>query len=244
MRFRLLPADPTAQGARYDEFLIAAAAREGPSACIWEAAPSLVVPRTYQRFEHFAAVNEHFANAGWPVIVRHSGGGIVPQGPGIANISLAYAVQGKPLNHSDRAYRLLCDIISRALRPFGIAAHPQAVEGSFCDGRYNLAVGTGAQARKIAGTAQLWRRRPGSTDPDSQIVLAHALLLVDVDTDAVTAIANRYEAALGSDKRYDSRRVTSIRQVLAESAIHAGDLMAGLKHALAKEIDQEIVVGD
>src|SRR3546814_11147898 len=85
--------------------------------------------------------------------------GIVPQGPGIVNVSLAYAVQGKPLDHSDEAYLLICRIIAQALEEHGVDAHTQAVDGSFCDGRYNLAVGAGQEARKIAGTAHVWRRQ-------------------------------------------------------------------------------------
>src|SRR5690606_29091006 len=127
-------------------------------------------------------------------------GGVVPQGPGILNISLAYAVQGKPLDHSDAAYHLLCHVIRQALRTVGIVAHTGAVEGSFCDGRYNLAVGLGADTRKIAGTAQLWRRWTNGGDRNKQVVLVHALLLTHVDVEAVTGLANRYEAALGSDK--------------------------------------------
>ena len=244
MRFQLLPAaNPVAQDARFDELLIAAAAASGPAACIWETGQSLVVPRTYQRFDNFTTVNAGFAREGWPVALRHSGGGIVPQGPGIVNVSLAYAVQGKPLDHSDQAYQLLCEIVSRALQRLGIVARAQAVQGSFCDGRYNLAVGSGAACRKIAGTAQLWRRHPRSTKADDQIVLVHALVLVNVDADAVTEVANRYETALGSARRYDSRRVTSVRQLVARGTAQDGDLMAQLKDALEQELAQEISHG-
>src|SRR3546814_1729838 len=56
--------------------------------------------------------------------------GIVPQGPGIVNVSLAYAVQGKPLDHSDEAYLLICRIIAQALEEHGVDAHTQAVDRS------------------------------------------------------------------------------------------------------------------
>src|SRR5690606_11267187 len=150
----------------------------GASASVWEAEQGLVVPRTYRRYAGFEQACQQTEQAGWPVTVRQSGGGIVPQGPGIINLSLAYPVHGKPLDHSDVAYQLICGLISRSLQNLGIEAHPQAVEGSFCDGRYNLAVGHGAQARKIAGTAQMWRRHPAAeTGSEQQIVLVHALIL-------------------------------------------------------------------
>lgn len=199
---------------RFDESLIALAAEQGPCACIWQAPQGLVVPRTYQRHDNFSAACADFAGQGWPVTVRQSGGGIVPQGPGIVNASLAYAMEGKPLDHSDDAYRLLCTLISAALARYGIVSQPQAVEGSFCDGRYNLAVGTGPGARKVAGTAQVWRRRKidGAAVP-TQIVLVHALILAAVDVDLVTAQANRFEAAIDSGKRYHADRMASLHDL-------------------------------
>src|SRR5690606_39033351 len=105
---------------------------------------------------------------------------------------------------------LICDVVSRALQEFGIAPHPQAVEGSFCDGRYNLAVGRNAQARKVAGTAQVWRRHPNTTEPDRQIVLVHALILAKANMQEACALANHFEQMLGSNKSYDSERVASL----------------------------------
>src|SRR3546814_4716612 len=92
---------------------------------------------------------------------------------------MAYAAKGVPLDHSDAAYQSICTVIARARNEFGIMTQAQAVMGSFCDGRYNLAWGTGAAARKIAGTAQLWRRiGPDGQRTDSvQVVLVHAMVL-------------------------------------------------------------------
>lgn len=225
MSFRLLPIPSgLSPDARFDETLIELAAQNGPAACVWESKQGLVVPRTYQRHENFAASCARFAQEGWPIIVRQSGGGIVPQGAGIINLSLAYAVQGKPLDHSDAAYELICRIIAQALAQYGVASHPQAVEGSFCDGRYNLAIGHGASARKVAGTAQLWRRHHIAGTPDTlQIVLAHALVLAAVDVEAVTRQANRFEAAIGSGRQYASDRVASLHEL---SNAHAQTTLA------------------
>ncbi|NYT63974.1 lipoate--protein ligase family protein [Alcaligenaceae bacterium] len=215
MSFELFPIPPgLLPDARFDETLIDLAAQNGPSACVWESEQGLVVPRTYQRYDNFAASCARFAQEGWPVTVRQSGGGIVPQATGIINLSLAYAVQGKPLDQSDAAYLLICRIIAQALDEYGVSSHPQAVEGSFCDGRYNLAVGDGASARKVAGTAQLWRRHPGTHTQDAmQIVLVHALILAAVDVAAVTTQTNRFEAALGSGKQYASERLASVYEL-------------------------------
>jgi lipoate-protein ligase A len=206
------PPEALPQHARFDEQLIELASEIGPHACIWEGGQGLVVPRTYRRHQGFEQACRDFAQDGWPVTVRLSGGGVVPQGPGIINLSLAYAVDGKPLDHSDGAYQRLCAPIQDALGRYGVITAIRAVEGSFCDGRYNLAVEVDGTPRKVAGAAQVWRRAG-----DRQIVLAHALILSHVDVDDVTRRANRLEDAIGSARRYDADRAVSLHQCLPPS---------------------------
>ncbi|MBP6019202.1 MAG: lipoate--protein ligase family protein [Burkholderiaceae bacterium] len=189
--------------ARADEALITQAANGSPSASIWRTGQGLVVPRSYLRSPLFEQTSLQFAHAGWPIGVRQSGGGVVPQGPGIINLSLAYAVHGKPLDHSDAGYQLICDIIGQVLHGFGIDTRAQAVAGSFCDGRYNLATGPQDQPRKVVGTAQVWRRQPGIDGGKAfQVALVHAVILAHADIGAITHHANRLELALGNDRRY------------------------------------------
>jgi lipoate-protein ligase A len=226
-----------AAGARCDEVLIATSATGGPGAAVWEAGQGLAVPRTYERFPGFVSARESFMEQGWPVSVRHSGGGIVPQGPGIINLSLAYPAIGKPLDHSDAAYHLICGIISAALRTYGVESHAQPVEGSFCDGRYNLAIGRGPTARKVVGTAQLWRHHKlGGVPPGVQIVLVHALILAAVNVEAITERANSFEHAIGNDKRYGADRVASLHPLSTMRGEPAADFTTSLKRALLAEI--------
>ncbi len=237
MLFQLLPSTSLHRDARFDECLIALAAENGPTACLWQSDQGLVVPRTYQRHASFEASCAEFAQLGWPVTVRQSGGGIVPQGDGILNLSLAYAVEGKPLDHSDDAYLLICGVIAGALREFGIDSHPRAVEGSFCDGRYNLAVGGETSARKVAGTAQLWRSQAGPAGGGRlQIVLVHGLILAQVDVVALTATANHFEQALGTEKRYSSDKLASLHDLLATPAPDGLRFAGTLRTALERQI--------
>lgn len=224
---------PAPEGdARYDETLLDLASTQGPAACLWEAQRGLVVPRTYRRFEAFESVCRRFAETGWPVSVRRTGGGIVPQGPGIVNLSLAYTVTGAPMSHSEPGYRLICRILADALADLGVDAFPAPVEGSFCDGRYNLAVLRHGAAVKIAGTAQLWRRLPGKEN--AHVGLVHALVLVDTETGPLTATANAFEAALGSERRYRSDRVISAGELLGESAGLRTRFIHAVETALAR----------
>lgn len=206
------PEPESVRDARFDESLLALALRKGPTACVWETAGSLVVPRSYRRFDAFEGACRQFAEMGWPVTVRQTGGGIVPQGPGIVNLSLAYRVSGMPMRHSEAGYRLICRLLAHALSGMGIESFPAPVEGSFCDGRYNLALRLHAATVKVAGTAQMWRRVPGPTE--EHVGLVHALVLVDVDTTLLTETANAFEAAIGSERRYLPDRVVSVAEVL------------------------------
>lgn len=226
---------------RSDEALITLAANGQPSASLWNTAQGLVVPRTYLRSPQFATVSDQFKLAGWPVTVRQSGGGIVPQGPGVINLSLAYAVNGKPLDHADAAYTLICDIISLALSKYGITTRTQAVEGSFCDGRYNLATGPLHEPRKVAGTAQVWRRhvRPEQGD-HLQIVLVHAIVLAATDIAAVTCQANQLEQALDNNKRYIPERAQSLHDC-GNHALSAPDFVASLQESLRAGVSQAVV---
>src|SRR5690606_16048494 len=132
----------------------------------------------------------------------------------------------------DAAYLLICGIISRALREFGIASHAQAVEGSFCDGRYNLAIGQGAQAKKIAGTAQVWRRHPATaTDADRQIVLVHALILAQANMQQLCMLANHFEQMLGSSKYYNSERMASLHVFSGKPELTQGLWISALHQA-------------
>ena len=102
---------------------------------------------------------------------------------------------------TDTIYRALCGALAGAFARLGLEASPQPVEGSFCDGRYNLAV----HGRKLVGTAQAWRRVRGLP-----LVLAHAVIVVDADPAELTVRANAFEAALGSGTRYRADALTSV----------------------------------
>ncbi|HBV7576697.1 TPA: lipoate--protein ligase family protein, partial [Klebsiella pneumoniae] len=172
----------------------------------------------------------HFAARGWPVWLRRSGGGLVPQGPGIINLSLAWPVQ-QPLGEAaEPIYHSLCAVLQRTLARFGVASHPRAVSGSFCDGRYNLACGEGAEARKIVGTAQYWRPLAAG---GGHVVLAHAVILIDADLSAAHQAANAFEAQLGSERVYCADKTVTLAQLLPGER----HLLPRFSEALAQELD-------
>lgn len=215
-------ADPLAA----ESDLLALAASGRCVAHLWQAPRSLVVPRSYQRFAALERARAEFAQRGCPVFMRLSGGGLVPQGPGILNLSLAYPVRGTVGELSEAVYRHLCAILGNALGTLGLETHYQAVEGAFCDGRFNLAWGPPENARKIAGTAQFWRRLNAASQAPLHVVLAHAVLLVSADPEEINQRANAFEEAIGSARRYLPGRVVSVQQALSGTGGAPADRLA------------------
>lgn len=205
-------------------------ARDGEAvAQLWQAPQGFVIPASYRKFTELTATSELFARRGWPVWLRRSGGGLVPQGPGIVNLSLAWPVYQSLGEAAEPIYLSLCALLQRTLATFGVTSHCQAVSGSFCDGRYNLACGEGEQARKIAGTAQYWRPMAGGK---GHVVLAHAVVLLDADLAAAHRAANDFEAQLGSGRVYRADKTVT----LAERVSAGGTLLPRFREALAQQL--------
>lgn len=205
-------------------------ARDGEAvAQLWQAPQGFVVPGSYRKFAELPAVSEQFASRGWPVWQRRSGGGLVPQGPGIVNLSLAWPVYHSLGEAAEPIYLFLCGLLQRTFSTFGVASHFQAVSGSFCDGRYNLACGEGGQVRKIAGTAQYWRPMPAGR---GHVVLAHAVILLDVELQAAHRAANDFEARLGSGRVYRAEKTVTLAELVTQPA----DLLPRFREALVQEL--------
>ena len=183
------------------------------TARVWENARCLVVARGDRRLPGFEAAAAALGRAGWPVVVRESGGTAVPHGPGILSLSLAFRpAAGAPCT-IESSYDALCRPVEAALARLGVAAVRSEVPGAFCDGRYDLAV----LGRKLAGTAQRWRAGPAGPSPERGAVLAHAVLLVDAERAEATAAVNRFYSAAGSERRCLAAASITLREALAAS---------------------------
>jgi octanoyl-[GcvH]:protein N-octanoyltransferase len=194
--------------------LLLEAVRSGAApatARIWENARCLVVARSDRRLPRFEAARAELAAAGWPVIVRESGGTAVPHGPGILSLSLAFRPPRSRRCTIESGYDAVCRPLEAALASLGVASERREVKGAFCDGRFDLAV----SGRKIAGTAQRWRAGPGGPAPERGAVLAHAVWLVDADRAAAAAALDRFYAAAGAPRRCDPRASITLREALA-----------------------------
>lgn len=199
------------------------AAKDGlPYAHLWQSLPGWVVPKSYL----LHASEKLLQQLGCQI--RSSGGGLVPQGRGIWNLSLVWPVHHfNELDITD-IYIDFCKKITEAFKVLGIYAGTGETAGSFCDGKYNLSV----NGQKVAGTAQSWKKIN-----DTHVVLAHAVLLVDIQASSLISAANALENAIGSDKRYDEHAITSIAQECCLRGDIEMQTLSALTHQLTNQME-------
>ncbi|MGF0242478.1 lipoate--protein ligase family protein [Rhodococcus sp. IEGM1300] len=157
---------------------------------------ALVMPRRLSRLPQFAEACDVSAAAGWPVLLRETGGEPVPQSAATINIALVYAPPRSEgdQNRIETAYRRLCDPICQLLDELGGVASLGEVEGAFCDGRFNVNL----DGRKMVGTAQRWRQSNGGQRP---VGLVHGALLLENERESMVAAVNRFNEACGLEQR-------------------------------------------
>ena len=174
-----------AEGVAREETLFAAGR---PALLLWRAREqAIVVPRARSRRAGFVGLVQSAARAGWPLTLRASGGGAVPQGPGTINLAIV-----APMPEGARiedGYRLICGAISEALMRFEVATDTGAVDAAVCDGDWNVTAG----GRKLAGTAQRWRPLGGGRS----LALIHAAIAARHPPDTVWPVLEQVEAQAG-----------------------------------------------
>jgi len=173
----------------------------------------LVCPYAYQKQRNFDKASRRSVDQGWPVYLRLTGGGTVPQGRGIDNLVLAFdACKGTTIEDS---YRLLILSIKRGLGKRGSTLKTGRIPGSFCDGTWNLSSGR----RKIVGAAQRWRPHLS----ESSRVLAHAIILTrDTFQKGIMAVSSFHnDLGLGciETAAHTSMEVSTGHRKLPSSAI-------------------------
>lgn len=192
---------------------------------LWRTQTCIVVPRGHVNRPAFAAAVTASAARGWPVRIRDTGGGAVAQGPGVVNLSMAFAIGADVRERIGASYRILCAPVMAMLRGRGIDGAYRAVSGTMCDGAYNIVVGD----RKLAGTAQRWRSL-GRDRPGEHGVLAHLAMFADLDHAEAAEAINALHADLGIEAGIDP----SSHVNWAEIDIPAG---GGTAAAMARELD-------
>lgn len=203
--------------AREEELL----ASEPPRLILWQAdQTALVVPKSWTRRLGFAAAEVSCVAEGWPLIARSSGGGGVPQGLSTVNLALVVPVhQGFTL---DDGYRLICGAIAEALTRFNIAINTGCVEGSFCDGAWNVTVG----GKKLGGTAQRWCVRTRG-----KVALIHAAILLEMPAQSFWRALDHIHRAAGVTNQIRPDAHVALRTILPRSISEESMLRAVLRAA-------------
>ncbi|MDL5597965.1 hypothetical protein QS468_35035 [Bacillus subtilis] len=157
---------------------------------------ALVMPRRLNRLPGFDHACEVSAAAGWPVLLRETGGEPVPQSASTINIALVYAPPRSEgdLNRIETGYRRLCDPICQLLDELGGTSSLGEIDGAFCDGRFNVNL----DGRKMVGTAQRWRQSQGGQRP---VGLVHGAMLLEDERESMVAAVNRFNETCGLEQR-------------------------------------------
>ncbi|WP_278929796.1 lipoate--protein ligase family protein [Pseudomonas qingdaonensis] len=187
---------------------------------------ALVMPRRMSRLEGFEAACTELAVAGWPVLLRETGGEPVPQSAATINIALVYVAPRSEGDHGriEKAYERLCLTLCELLREWGWLASVGDIEGAFCDGRYNVNL----NGRKLVGTAQRWRQGLGGKRP---VVLVHGALLLDNERESMVAAVNRFNECCELEQRCRADSHIALHEVVPQAP-----LLARLEQAYSQVI--------
>ncbi|MGE8436464.1 MAG: lipoate--protein ligase family protein [Pseudomonas palmensis] len=187
---------------------------------------ALVMPRRMSRLEGFEAACTELAVAGWPVLLRETGGEPVPQSAATINIALVYVAPRSEGDHGriEKAYERLCLPLCEVLREWGGLASVGEIEGAFCDGRYNVNL----NGRKLVGTAQRWRQGLGGKRP---VVLVHGALLLDNERESMVAAVNRFNECCELEQRCRADSHIALHEVVPQAP-----LLARLEQAYSQVI--------
>jgi octanoyl-[GcvH]:protein N-octanoyltransferase len=196
---------------------------------LWRTSPCLVVTSLLAHRAAFAAAADASAARGWPVVVRRTGGGPVPQTKGTLNVSLAYVTPRDQAPGIDAAFKHFAEGMLAALQSCGVTAAVGEIAGSCCPGRYDIAIG----ARKIIGIAQRRRQGTAGGERDGALlsaVLVHAMVWVDGTLDPEIDHLERFLDEAGAPIRFRRDVMGTLQGI---SGVSADAFEAALRPAFA-----------
>jgi octanoyl-[GcvH]:protein N-octanoyltransferase len=169
-----------------------AAETRGPTALLWTSSRYIGATHPETRLPGFDQATLLAKEAGFPVLIRNSGGGAVAANEGSISFSLTLPIE--QLRHGlYERYTEGADLVVSALGKLGVEAEPGEVEGEFCPGAYSVRTG-GYSGTKVAGLAQRVTRRAARME---------ALILV-TKTAELRGVLERFYKALDLPFRPES----------------------------------------
>jgi hypothetical protein len=193
---------------------------------VWRSEPALLVCRTETRLPHFEDAVADMRAAGCRVVLRKSGGGACPVGPGTVQVSMIDPVL--PPTTINGRYAVLAELLQAMLRRYRVFARTGLVAGAYCPGAYDLAVA----GRKIAGMSERWfRNRCGV-----RCVVTAASINVEEAPDEVVCAVNRFYRRAGSTRQCDAGAVTNVQLSGGTRSVCAPDFAAAVIDQLASSV--------
>jgi octanoyl-[GcvH]:protein N-octanoyltransferase len=205
---------------------------------VWSNVQCLVATRREERLDGFEAALRTSEARGWPVVLRDSGGTVVPHLAGSLHLTLLLPRREAGEPGTDQVYRMLCEPVRETLASLGLDADYGQVPRSFCDGRYNLV----HEGRKLAGTAQRWRGGIPGHPVRPGVIVSHLTLWVEGDMAEATLSVNRFLDEAGAEGDFDPAAATTVRQaagVEKEPRASEGGWLEATRQALLAELRQE-----
>jgi hypothetical protein len=196
---------------------------------VWRTHQALIVPRGMSARPCFPEAARAAGALGWDVKERDTGGDLTPQAPGMINVSMAFR-DDTPARSIGRAYRrLLAPVLLFLKEEMGLEAYASAIEGSFCDGDYNVAVA----GRKLGGTAQRWKISRTPAGGSAADIMAHVALICDMPLDGAIGAINEFYRLCKIDRRIDAGRHVSLADMVGADRAHPAKVAAEIASFLA-----------
>ena len=198
-----------------------------PSLMLWRCQPALLVTRSETRLPHFDDAAAEMQAAGWPVLLRKSGGGACPAGLGTVQVSvIEAAAPGATMNVK---YAALAELIQGTLRSYQIVSQTGFVAGAYCPGSYDLAV----DGKKIAGMSQYWFRNCCGI----RCVVTAASINVEEPPNVLAGVVNQFYSSAGSPLHCQAAALTNMRLCGRMAHLTDPDLPAAVMHQLGSGAD-------
>lgn len=202
-----------------------------PNCLVWSMPQCLVVPKSLSSKPQFGFACHEMESLGWPVKIRQTGGDLTPQSPGVINVSYITSQPWTETTGITSAYEALCQpIVDYLKRDWGVSSYCSAVDGAFCDGKFNVVV----DGLKIAGTAQKWRQFKDEAGQAHVAILGHVAILADAHLEALMGASNIFYQLCEIDKTIQLPNHTTLLKLFGEEEFDQLEIMAGLARSFER----------
>lgn len=194
-----------------------------PTLLLWRSQRALLVTRQDTHARRFREASNEMAAAGWPIVLRRSGGSACPVGPGTVQAAMIEPAVAGTTMHAK--YDALAELIHSTLHFFGISSLTGPVAAAYCPGSYDLTV----EGKKIAGMSQHWFRNRGGI----RCVVTAASVNAEEAPDVLARAVNRFYCECGGPLHCQATSLTSLRLCGADAVMAARDPAPALMNYLA-----------